>query len=88
VKGPKRLSEDKLGCICLAETIERKGVKHIDISIISVLGKEIHVIFIKTEDQVADIMAKGLSKTCFERFSEEFNVCCFMPSQVVLEVIM
>jgi hypothetical protein len=70
VKGPIKLLEDNLGSISLAKTTESKRVKHIYIKyhIIrkKLLGKVICLMFVKIENQLAD-MKKKLSNTCFER---------------------
>ena len=64
---PTRILEDNQGCIALSENpVFHKRTKHIDIKYHfvreRVASNEIKIEYVATEDQLADLLTKGLSK--------------------------
>lgn len=69
-----KVYEDNMGCIAMATTTENKRVKHIDIRYHftrdMVERKEIEIVKIPSEQQLADPMTKALDKIKFLQFKE------------------
>lgn len=67
--------EDNMGCIGMANTTESKRAKQIDIKYHFIRDmiemKQIVVVKISTNDQLADVMTKGLDKTKFIQFKSD-----------------
>ena len=73
--------EDNQGAIQLTRNPKfHNRTKHIDICYHFVRGKvaseEICVAYCPTQDMLADIMTKGLTRVTFEKFRDDLNVCC------------
>lgn len=72
--------EDNQSCIKVAEEPrEHKRMKHIDVKYNfireAVANKEIKLQYISTNDQVADIMTKGLGRILFQKHRNRLNLC-------------
>ena len=77
---PTIVYEDNKGAIELAKNDEyHSGTKHIDVCHHfvreRVLSKEIDVQYCPTEQMIADIMTKGLSKISFEKIRSMLGIC-------------
>lgn len=76
---PTIMHEDNQSCIKVAEEPrEHKRMKHIDVKYNfireSVANKEIKLKYISTNDQIADIMTKGLGRILFQKHRENLNL--------------
>jgi hypothetical protein len=73
-KEPTIIRSDNQGCISLAKnSVHHARTKHIDIQHHfvreKVEGEEVELIFCRTEDMIADILTKGLTKEKHDCFS-------------------
>jgi len=76
---PTIIRSDNQGCISLAKnSVHHARTKHIDIQHHFVREKledgEVEVIFCKTEEMVADVLTKGLTKEKHEHFSSRMGI--------------
>ena len=75
---PVLLYEDNQSCIKIAQTLETKRSKHIDVKfhfIRHVIDEGMFkIIYKSTDQQVADVFTKGLSVVKFEHFRSEMNL--------------
>ncbi|GBN09715.1 Copia protein [Araneus ventricosus] len=74
IKVNVKLYDDNMGCLSLMKNLESKRTKHVNIRYHyireKVTAKEIELHYIKYQEQLADILTKGLSKQIFEKFYE------------------
>jgi hypothetical protein len=73
------LYEDNQGCIHLVKNpIVKSRVKHLDIKSHFIRdrinAKEVELVYISTEDQIADIFTKSLPRNAFQKFRNSLNV--------------
>src|SRR5262249_43212859 len=76
---PTIIRSDNQGCISLAKnSAHHARTKHIDVQHHFVRDKvedgEVEVIFCKTEEMVADVLTKGLTKEKHDRFSSWMGI--------------
>ena len=79
IDSPTTLYEDNQGAIELSKNLKfHNRTKHIDISYHficeRVLSKEISVTYCSTDNMLADVMIKGLTRDNFEKFRSSLNV--------------
>ncbi len=77
---PTTLYEDNQGAIEISKNARfHNRTKHIDVRFHfireKVVSKEVKVIYCSTEDMLADIMTKGLTKKKFQRLRRMLNIC-------------
>lgn len=69
---PIPIMEDNQGCLFIAKNPETKRSKHVDVKYHmvreKVWSKEVELVYVPSQDQVADILTKPLSRFQFEKF--------------------
>ena len=77
---PTTMYEDNQGAIEISKNAKfHNRTKHIDVRFHFIREKvstnEVKVVYLSTEDMLADIMTKGLTKKRFQRLRSMLNVC-------------
>lgn len=69
---PTPIMEDNQGCLFIAKNPETKRSKHVDVKYHmvreNVWKKEVDLIYVPSEDQIADILTKPLNRNQFQKF--------------------